>query len=161
MTRSFYFKIRPLLKDSDVQVLMSDTDSFLLRVENCGKIDHLAKLSEIMDFSNYSKDCVRYDNKNAGCLGYFKDELAGKNMTHFAGLRSKSYAYITDDVLHSRCKGIKKAYQKNLTFAMYKRCIDSMSEEYVSFYNIRAKNHQIFTQKISKRVIKKSYESLL
>jgi hypothetical protein len=179
MARSFYFQIRPLLHDCDVQILFGDTgdnltqtnltypnltfviifpDSFFLKVTSkTKKIDHLARLSPIMDFSNYPKSHPKYNNANAACLGYFKDELAGKDVIDYAGLRSKSYAYNIDDntspELHSRCKGIKKPYKKNLTFAMYKRCIDEISEEAVTFYNMRSSNHKISTQKITKRAL--------
>ena len=48
----------------------------------------------------------------------FKDEVAGKQITHFCGLRPKSYAFKTegeDD--HKKCKGIKKTViEKSITY---------------------------------------------
>ena len=37
-------------------------------------------------------------NKNKKVLCKFKDELTGRIMTKFVGLRSEMYAYSTDDV---------------------------------------------------------------
>jgi hypothetical protein len=47
-------------------------------------------------------------------LGKFKDELNGKIMTEFVGLRSKMYAYRVHTAAdcYKKAKGVKKCCQK-------------------------------------------------
>ena len=51
------------------------------------------------DTSNYNKDDKRPlpIGKNKKKIGLFKDELPGKIMKEFVGLRAKTYAYLMDD----------------------------------------------------------------
>ncbi|KAK3741168.1 hypothetical protein QZH41_002993 [Actinostola sp. cb2023] len=56
-----------------------------------------------------------------------KDETAAEGeITEFVGLRSKLYAYKTEDKEEKKCKGIKKAVvKKDLDFDDYKTCLFS------------------------------------
>ena len=50
------------------------------------------------DTSNYELDidhCLKEKIKKV--IGLMKDELDGKTMTKFVGLRAKTYSYLTDD----------------------------------------------------------------
>ena len=65
------------------------------------------------DTSNYKSGDVLFSSKNKKVIGKFKDELGGKVMSEFIGLRSKSYAFTyIDNNNIERCdqklKGIKK-----------------------------------------------------
>ena len=54
-----------------------------------------------------------------------KDELGGKFMTKFVGLRAKTYTYITNDSSQDKkVKGTKKGFRKrNLKFKNCKQCL--------------------------------------
>ena len=45
---------------------------------------------------------------NKKVIGKFKDEAAGKQITHFVGLRAKLYSYKIEDNFVKKAKGIKK-----------------------------------------------------
>jgi hypothetical protein len=63
------------------------------------------------DISDYSKDNIHgMPLVNKKVLGKFKDELNGKIMEEFIGLRSKLYAYrvFEDGKETKKAKGIKK-----------------------------------------------------
>ena len=49
------------------------------------------------DVSNYELDRLLLKGKNKRAIGLMKDELGGKNMTKFLGLREKTYNYLIDD----------------------------------------------------------------
>jgi hypothetical protein len=123
--------------------------------KECGKrIDLISKLRPILDLSNYPETSAYYNTKNAGKLGFFRDEMAGKNtITHFAGLRSKTYALKTKDKEIAKCKGIPKCAKRKLTFAKFKKCLEEITEEQVVYFNMRSINHEIYTQNIRKRAL--------
>ena len=68
---------------------------------------------DIYDTSNYKSGDVLFSSKNKKVIGKCKDELGGKVMSEFIGLRSKSYAYKYIDNNNiggwdKKLKGIKK-----------------------------------------------------
>ena len=62
-------------------------------------------------------------NKNV--IGMVKDELRGKLMEEFIGLRPKCYSYLTDDgKIDKKANGTKKCVIKSLImFGNYSQCI--------------------------------------
>ena len=46
--------------------------------------------------------------ENKKVIGLMKDELGGKIMTEFVGLRPKTYAYLIDDSEVKKAKGAKQ-----------------------------------------------------
>ena len=62
---------------------------------------------------------------NKKVVGMMKDELAGKIMTKFVGLRAKLYSYkMLFEKETKRCKGIKKSVvDKTILFEAYKECL--------------------------------------
>jgi len=62
---------------------------------------------------------------NKKVVGMMKDELAGKIMTEFVGLRAKVYSYkMLDEKETKKCKCIKKSVvEKTISFEAYKECL--------------------------------------
>jgi len=54
-----------------------------------------------------------------------KDELGGKIMTEFVGLRAKLYSYkMLDEKETKKCNGMKKSVvDKTISFEVYKKCL--------------------------------------
>ena len=76
-----------------------DTDSFIVYI----KIDDIYKdLAEDVetrsDTSNYELDRPIPKGKNNKGIGLLEDELGGKIITKFVGLRAKTNGYLIDDV---------------------------------------------------------------
>ena len=89
-----------------------DTDNFVIHIETEDFYEDIADdVAKSFDTSNYSKDDNRtllmgWDKKKI-CI--FKDELGGKIMKEFVGLRGKAYAYLMDDDSeHKKAKRAKK-----------------------------------------------------
>ena len=71
------------------------------------------------NFDNYS--LPRLNKKVPGML---KDEVGGKNISEFLGLRAKSYAYKKELDEEKKCTGVKRGVVKNnISFNNYKNCL--------------------------------------
>jgi len=155
MYNQYYEVIKPQL--GKCEVIMSDTDSLVLEVQSTKKKNNLKVLKNIMDFSNYPKSHPDFTEINKNKLGFWKDELQGNTMLEFCGLRSKTYAFTLqkgkrnkDTLLQSKCKGITKSCRKKIPFADYKKCVKIFTKVSITQFQIRSKNHNIFTAKINK-----------
>ena len=70
----------------------TDTDSFIMHTKTKDFYEEIAPdVEERFDTSNYTVDRPLPKGKNKKVLGRFKDELRGKIMTKFVGLRPKTY----------------------------------------------------------------------
>lgn len=147
----FYYNKLVTGKDFDVDIGMSDTDSFLFKVTN--STNFWRHISPYMDFSNYSKTNPKFDNSKKSQLGYFKDELGGSlKCMEFVGLRSKCYTLRLKDKETQNesekkiCKGLGRIAIKNrLTFEQYKKCLTQHIRVSHQFAAIRSKQHNVST----------------
>jgi hypothetical protein len=103
------------------------------------------------DLSDYPKDHELYDETNKKVIGKFKNESISQ-ITEFVGLRSKLYAYKTDDdEKHLKCKGVKKcALKKQIDFENYKGAVFDRQIFNVKQNGIRSYHHTIYTEEVNK-----------
>ena len=156
MNRAWYEFIQPILGATNVSIVLTDTDSFVIKVQNMSRKEVLDKLSPLMDFSNYPETHERYSENVRARPGYFKDENCGNYMVGIVGLKSK--CYITKIQSRTRhdltdmpvCKGVMKAARKKLSFNKYKACVTNIQSLKCTVTNIRAKKHELFTQEMNK-----------
>ena len=89
---------------------------------------------------------------NKKVIGMFKDEVAGKQITHFVGLRPKLYSFkIEEDKEVRKCKGIKKnVIKKKLDFDDYVQCLFSGEKEMRKMKIIRSEKHDIYSKEVNK-----------
>ena len=89
---------------------------------------------------------------NKKVIGMFKDEVAGKQITCFVGLRPKLYSFrIEDDREVRKCKGIKKnVVKKKLDFDDYVQCLFLGKKQMRSMKIIRSENHDIYSKEVNK-----------
>ena len=64
------------------------------------------------DTSNYELDIPLPRGKNQKVIGLMKDELGGKTMIKFVGVRAKTYSYLIDGSLDKKTKRHMKVYHK-------------------------------------------------
>ena len=132
-----------------------DTDSLVYDIKTEDFYEDIANDVEArFDTSGYSKTDFRLlpIGLNKKVIGLMKDELGGKIMTEFVGLRPKLYSYKKlDDSEDKKCKGIKKCFvKKTLTFEDYKTCLFSDSTEYRSQIMFRSSRHEVHTIEVNK-----------
>ena len=76
----------------NLELLYSDTDSFIYAIKNENVYADLQKLSDSFDFSNYPSDHFLFSNVNKKVVLKFKDEAAGKTIEEFITLKPKLYS---------------------------------------------------------------------
>ena len=95
MYELWYDYLKPKYQDK-VKLCYMDTDSSFIYVETDNFYEDVANdVEEWFDTSKYDKNDNRplLIGKNKKVIGKFKDELNGKIMTEFIGLRAKTYAF--------------------------------------------------------------------
>ena len=104
--------------------------------------------------SNYDdKDKILLPiGKNKKVIGLFKDELGGKIMKEFVGLRAKTYAYLMDDDSeHKKAKGTKKCViKRRLMFENYTDCLFNDKTILKSQQRFKSDCHNVYTEQINK-----------
>ena len=137
------------------ELLFTDTDSlmYLIQTEDFYK-DINKDIKKKFDTSDYPEKHPSgiKTGINKKVIGKFKDEAAGKQITHFVGLRPKLYTYKIEDPGETRkAKGVKKyVIKKSLSFDDYKKCLFSEETVMRDMNMIRSQNHEIFSMKVNK-----------
>ena len=137
------------------ELLFTDTDSLMFQIytddfykDICPDI--LAKFDTSDYHPNHKSGILTGVNKKV--IGMFKDEVAGKQITHFVGLRPKLYSFkIEEDKEVRKCKGIKKnVIKKKLDFDDYVQCLFSGEKEMRKMKIIRSEKHDIYSKEVNK-----------
>lgn len=144
---------------SRVQVAYTDTDSFVLNIETGDFYEDVRNNIAMFDTSDYPwPNEYNIERKNKKIPGLFKDELNGKIITEFVGLRAKCYAVRSlDDKSHNekmkKAKGVKKCVlQRKIKFDDYINCIENQCEVREKQNTIRSILHKVYsiqTEKIA------------
>ena len=139
----YYDHLKPLYNDK-IRMLYTDTDSLIVHVTTddvyADMVNHLGKY----DTSNYPTDHPLYSIVNKKKAGTFKDELGGKIMTEFIGLRSKMYSYIGDDC-GKRAKGVTRSVLNNtITHEDYQKCLFDQQVFTRAMPGLRSHQHQVY-----------------
>ena len=120
-------QVKPKYQDS-AKLCHMDADGFIIYFKTEEFQENNANdVEKCFDTSNYDEDDKKPIpiGKNKKVIGFFKDELGGKIMIEFVGLRAKTYAYLMDDDSEKKkAKGTKKCVIKRiLKFNDYEDCL--------------------------------------
>ena len=110
----------------NVKLCYMDTDSFIMHIKTKDFYEDIANdVEKRFDTSNYFVERPLPTGKNKKVPGLMKDELGGKIMVEFFGLRPKCYAYLANEnKVDKRAKGTKKCVIKgNILINDYKKCL--------------------------------------
>ena len=94
-----YDYLKPKYGDK-IRLCYTDTDSFIMHIKTeYFYKDISADVDKWFDTSNFDKNDNRplEIGKNRKVLGKIKDEITGKIMTKFCGLRAKAYSFLIDE----------------------------------------------------------------
>ena len=137
------------------QLLFTDTDSLMYEIKTKDFYkDIYDDVKNKFDTSDYPSDHPSgiITGANKKVIGMFKDEVAGKQITHFVGLRPKLYSFkIEDEKELKKCKGIKSnVVKKELDFDDYVKCLISGEKEMKKMKIIRSEKHDIYSKEVNK-----------
>ena len=137
------------------ELLFTDTDSLMYLIQTEDFYQDINKdIKRKFDTSDYPEKHPSgiKTGINKKVIGKFKDEVGGKQITHFVGLRPKLYSFKVEDNSEIRkAKGVKKNVIKNtLSFEDYKKCLFSEKEVLKDMNIIRSENHDIFSMTMNK-----------
>ena len=164
---NFYYNVMKKKYGDKVKLLYTDTDSLILNIETEDIYDDMKDMKQYYDVSKYPKNHEIFKgltdqqidewNMNSGVIGLFKDELDGRIMNSFIGLKPKMYSVIYDhngkEMHKSTAKGVPKHIKEKITHQDFINTIEnkvSIKDMKREFKSLRSKNHQINTVNIEK-----------
>ena len=101
-------------KNFNAELLFTDADSLTYEIKSENVYQEFFKWKDLLDFSNYSKDSIFYDDTNKKVIGKMKDEYGGVIIDEFVGLKSKMYSIKKiDGSESSTAKGVNIATEFN------------------------------------------------
>ena len=155
MLEYLYDYFKPLYPEA--KVLYTDTDSFILDVP-CEDIyedlqSEVNKGSESWyDTCDYPKESPLHSVINKKVIGKMKDEMNGKIIKEYVGLRSKMYSVSSQVGVIKKAKGISKPVVKmSITHENYKESLFEEQTFYHKNVGISSKLHEINTTVVNKK----------
>ena len=141
-----YKKAHLLFTDTDSLMYELKTDDFYVDIK-----DDIKKRFDTSDFPQGHESGI-LSGVNKKVIGKFKDEVAGRQITHFVGLRPKLYSFkIEGSNTNKKLKGIKKSVvKKKIEFEDYVDCLFSGKKQMRKMNIIKSENHEIYSKEVNK-----------
>ncbi|CAH3018844.1 unnamed protein product [Porites evermanni] len=136
-------------------LMFTDTDSLLYQIHTDDFYRDISNdILEKFDTSDYPPDHESGipTGVNKKVIGMYKDEVSGRQITKFVGLRPKLYTFkIEDGSLTKKCKGVKKnVVKKGIEFENYVECLFTGEKQMRTMKIIRSENHEIYSKEVNK-----------
>ena len=141
-----YKKARLLFTDTDSLMYELNTDDFYVDIK-----DDIKTRFDTSDYPQGHESGI-LAGVNKKVIGMFKDEVGGKQITKFVGLRPKLYSFkIEESNTNKKCKGIKKnVVKKKIEFEDYVDCLKTGKKQMRKMNIIRSEKHEIYSQEVNK-----------
>ena len=149
-----YNYIKPKYGDK-AKLLFTDTDSLMyeIQTEDLHK-DISSDVKLRFDTSDYPPNHPSGipSGFNKKVIGMFKDEVGGKVIGEYVGLRAKLYSYkMFEGEESKKCKGVKKSVVKNsIAHEIYKKCLFTGKEQLRKMNIIISHKHEVYTEEVNK-----------
>lgn len=148
----FHYTVMQNFYKENLSLCYTDTDSLLYSIHTQDFYSDLkSHFLNYFDTSNYPRDnAMGIIQNNKKVPGLFKDELGGKILLEFVGLRSKLYSIRTDEHEIKKAKGVKKPVTKKLKFTDYIDVLTTGKELRGKNVHFKSIKHRIFTREQNK-----------
>ena len=90
----FQFHYQKMKPKPNLELLYSDTDSFIYAIKTDDIYRDLEKIIADFDFSNYDEDHFLFEDTNKKVVLKFKDETGAKPIREFIALKPKLYSVV-------------------------------------------------------------------
>ena len=148
-----YNTIKKRYPGKQSQLLFTDTDSLAYILETEDLYEDMKEDEDLYDLSEFPKNHPLFCNKNKKVVGKFKDEMAGKIVYEFIGLRAKMYSFLfenhdfrAESNQKQVCKGIKKSVIKQkLKHDNYLNTLLKEEQLHADITSLRSYGHTINT----------------
>jgi len=149
---NFYYNVLKKRYGDKIKLLFTDTDSLCVEIETDDVYVDMSEMKEHFDFSEYPKNHFLYSTENQAVVAKFKDEVAGKIITEFIGLRSKLYSLtVQNDKVKKTAKGVKKCIINNkLSFDDYKNTLNEKTQLCKDMLFFKSNKHSVNTISVNK-----------
>ena len=146
----FYYNNLKKTYSDKIQLLYTDTDSVIIHVQTEDIYQDMAQNLDDYDTSNYPADHPLFSTANKKVIGKFKDELGGKVMAEFVGIRPKMYSYAGQES-GKRAKGVKKSVlRKTISHDDYCTCLLEKKVYACDMPGLRSYKHTIHGETVHK-----------
>ena len=136
---------------SCIKLLYTDTDSTIYHIRTSDIYKDFIGMQEELDTSDYPKTHPSHSAKNKKVPGKFKDEVNGKIIEKFIGLRPKMYALNVEGDIKKKAKGVQNsALNKFISIEDYEATLFSQIPHSTIVRNIRSHHHNLVTTKTNK-----------
>ena len=140
------------------KLLFTDTDSLMYEIQTEDFYKDVSKdVINMFDTSDYppNQPSGIPSGFNKKVPGMFKDEVMGKVIDEFVGLRAKLYSYkMFEGKETKKCKGIKKSVvKKSIKHEDYKKCLFTGDLQLREMNVIRSYKHEVYTEMVNKIVL--------
>lgn len=153
----FHYSVMKKKYHQNIRLCYTDTDSLLYLLDTNDFYEDMKEMLPYFDTSNFETNNIYgIPIANMKIPGYFKDEMGGKVISEFVGLRAKLYCINTEATSIKKAKGVKKCVTKKLNMNKYKNCLYNSEELRDNMCIIKSKNHKMFTQQLNKLVLSKN-----
>ena len=138
-------------KFPEIELLLTDTDSVLVKFESKDFVGDMKEIGDHFDFSKNPPEHPLYNLANEGVPGKFKDETLGQQITSYVGLRTKLYSILMVDSQGGKRRkvagsGIKKhVLDRVVTHDRYLECLNGDENGVIRQKTFRTRGHRIFT----------------
>jgi hypothetical protein len=131
----FHYNVMKPKYGDKIELLMTDTDSFVYKIETEDFYKDMYDDKQYYDLSeyeqydkdgnDYSPHYQYYDETNKKVLGMFKDEKPKFTISEFVGVRPKCYSMMCNDGENTKkLKGVPKVVvKKDIIHNDYKKCV--------------------------------------
>ena len=130
------------------------TDIFIIYIKTEHFYEDIAPdVDKWFDTSGYIVDRPLPMGKNKKVLRKFKDELGGRIMTEFVGIRPKTYFFLIDDFEEKKEKQRNKKVcgkKKSLRHQNYKDCLLNKETILKPQQRFRSESHNVYTEEVNK-----------